>query len=126
MFHKIYRLFFCLLVFSSASVYAEYTEYTKDTKQGSVIAINKITAKSEEIILNVNESKYFGNVAIKLNRCIQVSDPYALDDKMLLTITEYKADEDSKVIFHGWMLSSSISISTLEHSVYEVFSKKCF
>lgn len=96
-----------------------------ESKTAQIIALNKITAKSQEIKLNKGESKYFGNIEIKVHKCIKNPDPYEPDNKILLTITEYKIDEDPAIIFQGWLFSSNLSISTLEHPVYEIFAKNC-
>ncbi|WP_347938685.1 DUF2155 domain-containing protein [Rickettsia oklahomensis] len=98
----------------------------KNYTNGKIIALNKITATSEEINFKVGEEKYFGNIKIKLHKCTKNLDPYNEDNYLLMTITEYKIDEDPNVIFQGWMTSSSISLSTLEHPIYEIFAKDCF
>lgn len=92
---------------------------------GKVVALNKITAKSKEILLRINEPQYFGNIQIKLHKCLKNLDPYNEDNYMLLTVVDHKIDEDSKVIFQGWMSSSSISLSTLQHPIYELFANNC-
>ncbi len=98
----------------------------KTYTQGKVIALNKITATSKELSLKLNKSQYFGNIRIKLHKCIKNLDPYNEDNYMLVTITEHKIDEDPKLIFQGWLISSSISVSTFEHPIYEIFAKNCF
>ncbi|WP_341790751.1 DUF2155 domain-containing protein [Rickettsia endosymbiont of Polydrusus tereticollis] len=97
----------------------------KNYQQGKVIALNKITATSRELIFKVGEEQYFGNIKIKLHKCVKNLDPYKEDNYLLLTITEYKIDEDPKLLFQGWMVSSSISLSTFEHPIYEIFAKNC-
>ncbi|WPY01172.1 DUF2155 domain-containing protein [Candidatus Trichorickettsia mobilis] len=97
----------------------------KNYDKAKVIALNKITAKSKEMTLAIEEVQYFGNIEIKIHRCVKNLDPYAPDDKVLLTIMENKTEEDPIMVFQGWMISSNIGISTLEHPVYEVFIKEC-
>ncbi|HJD56318.1 MAG TPA: DUF2155 domain-containing protein [Rickettsia endosymbiont of Pyrocoelia pectoralis] len=91
-----------------------------------IIALNKITAASEEIKFKAGEEKYFGNIKIKIHKCIKNLDPYNEDNYILMTVTEYKIDEDPKLLFQGWMTSGSISLSTFEHPIYEIFAKECF
>lgn len=102
----------------------EYAEL-KTCTLGKIIALNKITATSKELLLKPNEPQFFGNIQIKLHKCIKNLDPYNGDNYMLLTITEHKIDEDPMLIFQGWLISSSISISTFEHPIYEIFAKDC-
>ncbi|WP_425363058.1 DUF2155 domain-containing protein [Candidatus Tisiphia endosymbiont of Hybos culiciformis] len=92
---------------------------------GKIVTLNKITATSKEMLLKPNEPQYFGNIQIKLHKCIKNLDPYNRDNYMLLTITEHKIDEDPMLIFQGWLISSSISVSTFEHPIYEIFAKDC-
>lgn len=103
----------------------DMTSKTIEHRRAKIIALNKITAKSQEMILNIGEAKYFGNIEIKLQKCLKIPNPYKPDNKILLTITENKTDEDPALIFQGWMMSSNISISTFEHPVYEIFAKDC-
>ncbi|WP_341764440.1 DUF2155 domain-containing protein [Candidatus Tisiphia endosymbiont of Beris chalybata] len=97
----------------------------KHCTSAKIIALNKITATSKELLLKLQESQYFGNIQIKLHKCMKNLDPYNEDVYILFTITEHKIDEDSKVIFQGWLTLASVSISTFEHPIYEIFVKDC-
>lgn len=97
----------------------------KNCSFAKVVALNKITATSQELLLKLNEPQYFGNIQITLHKCLANPDPYNEDAYMLVTINEHKIDEDPTLIFQGWLLSSSLSLSTLEHPVYELFAKEC-
>lgn len=90
-----------------------------------IIALNKITANSEEIILKIGKTSYFHNAEIKLNKCWKSPDQYMPNNQILLDVVENKADEDAKSIFHGWLISSQPSLSTLEHPVYEIMAVEC-
>ncbi|XVN40505.1 MAG: DUF2155 domain-containing protein [Rickettsia endosymbiont of Argas persicus] len=102
------------------------TSEFKNCDNAKIIALNKITAKSEELAFKIGEEKYFGNIKIKIHKCVKNFDPYNEDNYILMTVTEYKIDEDPKLLFQGWMISSSISLSTFEHPIYEIFAKECF
>ena len=98
----------------------------KSYDSGKIIILNKITATSKELNLKIRKPQYFGNIQITLHKCIKNFDPYNEDNHMLFTVTEHKIDEDPMLIFQGWLLSSSISISSLEHPIYEIFAQHCF
>ena len=98
----------------------------KSYDSGKIIILNKITATSKELNLKIGKPQYFGNIQITLHKCIKNLDPYNEDNHMLFTVTEHKIDEDPMLIFQGWLLSSSISISSLEHPIYEIFAQNCF
>ena len=90
-----------------------------------IIALNKITANSEEIILKIGKTSYFHNAEIKLNKCWKSPDQYMPNNQILLDVVENKADEDAKSIFHGWLISSQPALATLEHPVYEIMAVEC-
>ncbi len=90
-----------------------------------IIVLNKITTKYENIKLKVGEVKYFGNLSIELNKCVNDPSPQRPNNYLLLSIFDNKIDDDKISIFHGWMISNNHSISTLEHPVYEVIPVSC-
>jgi hypothetical protein len=104
----------------------ENNEALSTFNSARIIALNKITAKSQEMTLKIGKPKYFGNVQVTVHQCVYNQDVYNPDYQMFITVTETKIDDDPVTIFEGWMFSSSISISTVQHPVYEIFSKECF
>ncbi len=88
-------------------------------------AINKITAKSRQITVQIGKSAYFDNAEIILHRCWKAPGRPMPINQALVTVTENKFDEDPKQIFQGWLISSQPALSTLEHPVYEVMAAEC-
>ena len=48
------------------------------------------------------------------------------EDFVLLQIFDYVDDQKPKIVFSGWMLSSSPSLSALEHPVYDIWLVNCY
>lgn len=90
-----------------------------------IVALNKITAKSQEFSIKVGSTVYFGNIAISVKKCWSNNDPYLPQNKILLNVVEHKVDEDPQNIFSGWMISSNIQASALEHPSYELIAVNC-
>lgn len=93
--------------------------------QAELIILNKITAKSIKNLFNIGEIRYFGNLSIEVHKCIKSTDPFNANNLILLTIFDNKIEDDNLSVFHGWIVSSNPSISTLEHPVYEVIAVDC-
>lgn len=91
----------------------------------TLIAINKITAKSEEINIRVGQANFFGNIEIQVYKCRKSPDNYNPDNQILLKIIENNKNDENIEIFSGWLLSQSNSLVTFEHPVYEVFAVNC-
>ncbi len=100
----------------------EAFSYTKNAK---IIILNKITAKSELVEFKLGEAKSFGNISVELNRCAKNTDPLKSSNLMLIKVLDKKFNNDKSVLFNGWMDSSNLSISTLEHPVYEIIPIDC-
>jgi hypothetical protein len=97
----------------------------KAMKRAKIVVLNKITAKSEQIIFDIGQVKFFGNLSIEVHKCVQSTDLYEPNNLMLLTIFDNKVDDDQLSVFHGWIATSNPSLSTLEHPVYEVIPMSC-
>lgn len=90
-----------------------------------IVAINKITAKSRQITVELGKSSFFDNIELKLYKCWKSSDPYIKNSQILISVLENKFDEDPRLIFEGWLISSEPALSTFEHPVYEVLAMDC-
>jgi hypothetical protein len=94
-------------------------------KTAKIIILNKITAKSELIEFKLGKVKLFGHLSVEVHKCAKNTDPLKPSNLMLITVFDSKLDDDKLLVFHGWMDSSNLSISTLEHPVYEVIPMEC-
>ncbi len=109
----------------AATPYVE--EKPEDSYKNSVTlqGLNKITTKVSTIDVKKNEIVKFGNLEISLLACWKAPSDEDPENKALLRIWEQVPGEERKEIFHGWMFSSSPSISALEHAVYDVTVIEC-
>ena len=94
-------------------------------KNAKIIILNKITAKSEAVEFKLGGAKSFGNISIEVQKKKKNTDPLKSSNLILITVFDNKIDNDKLLVFHGWMDSSNLSISTLEHPVYEVIPMDC-
>ncbi|MFK7968043.1 MAG: DUF2155 domain-containing protein [Rickettsiaceae bacterium] len=94
-------------------------------KIAKIIILNKITTKSNLVKFNLGESKFFGNISVEVHKCAKNMNPLKSSNLMLITVVDNKIKDDKILVFHGWMDSSNLSISTLEHPVYEIIPMDC-
>jgi hypothetical protein len=90
-----------------------------------IAVLNKITARSKELSINVGKKAYFGNIEITVRKCFSNGDLYLPSHKILVSVVENKIDEDPKNIFNGWLISSNIPVSTLQNPSYEIIALEC-
>jgi len=87
--------------------------------------LNKTTAKTAIIEAKVGELTEYGKMTIAVRKCWQAPLDQKPDSRILLEIFENKSDGAKNRVFFGWMISSSPSISSLEHPVYDVVALSC-
>lgn len=88
-------------------------------------ALDKITAKTSKHEVKVGDSLNFERLKIDVLYCWKSSPEDISENKALLKITETKLNKKQGIIFYGWMFSSSIGLSTLEHPMYDITVIDC-
>ena len=87
--------------------------------------LNKITARTSLLEVEVGSDISFGTLQIMARQCWRAPADEAPDNKSLLEIWEQKPGEEKTRLFNGWMLSSSPAVSALEHPVYDITVIEC-
>ena len=88
--------------------------------------LNKITAKSYKYTVKIGDSMSFERLVITPLFCWRSSPEQVKENKALLSIKEISVDGQEEEIFYGWMFSSSISVSSMEHPMYDIRVVDCF
>ncbi len=101
---------------------------TKDLKssQAILIGLDKITAKSSEFIVNLNESKQFGPLEIKILECGKLKINNRIDSVAYMQVKDLTKNENEQVfIFNGWTFASDPSLTPFDHAIYDLQLLNC-
>ena len=91
------------------------------------IGLDKITAKTSEIIVKLGETKKFGPLEIKVLKCGKAKSENLNDKVAYLQVKDVSKNQDEKVfIFNGWTFSSDPSIAPFDHAVYDLQLVNCY
>ena len=91
-----------------------------------MIGLDKITAKSSEIVVNLNEIKKFGPLEIKILKCGKIKNNNIIDDVAYLQVKDLSKSENDKVfIFNGWTFASDPSLAPFDHAIYDIQLLNC-
>ena len=97
-----------------------------DSSQVVLIGLDKITAKSSELIVNLNESKKFGPLEIKVLKCGKVEVDNKIDSVAYLQVKDLSKNQSEQVyIFNGWMFASDPALTPFDHAVYNIQLLNC-
>ena len=96
------------------------------SSQAILIGLDKITAKSSKLIVNLNETKKFGPLEIKILKCGKVKVNNKMDSVAYLQVKDLTKTEDEKVfIFNGWTFASDPSLTPFDHAIYDLQLVSC-
>ena len=115
------KLLLLLTIGFSLSAAAEDIESSSAILRG----VDKITGRTQTIEIPVGESKKMGDLKITLERCLKKPPEEAPENAAFLLVEEKNKDDDSKVVFNGWMFSSNPAISAMEHPIWDIWVLEC-
>ena len=101
--------------------------YFTTSSHAVLIGLDKITAKSSELIINLDEAKKFGPLEIKILKCGKVKINNMLDDVAYMQVKDLTKNENEKVfIFNGWTFASDPSLTPFDHAIYDLQLLNCY
>ena len=96
------------------------------SSQAILIGLDKITAKSSELIVNLNESKKFGPLEIKILKCGKIKMNNKIDSVAYMQVKDLTKNENEQVfIFNGWTFASDPSLTPFDHAIYDLQLLNC-
>ena len=96
------------------------------SSQAILIGLDKITAKSSELVVNLNESKKFGPLEIKILKCGKVKVNNKIDNVAYMQVKDLTKNENEQVfIFNGWTFASDPGLTPFDHAIYDLQLLNC-
>jgi len=96
------------------------------SSQAILIGLDKITAKSSELVVNLNENKTFGTLDIKILKCGRVKINNKIDNVAYMQVKDLtKNDNEQVFIFNGWTFASDSSLTPFDHAIYDLQLVDC-
>ena len=92
----------------------------------NIKALDKITAKTSEIKLAIDEKKFFGSLEIKGLKC-QLSEHNEFTDIVAyLQVKDLASKDNNQVfLFNGWTFVSSPTLQSIDHPIYDLWITGC-
>ena len=96
------------------------------SSQAILIGLDKITAKSSKLVVNLNENKQFGPLEIKILKCGKVKINNKTDSVAYMQVKDLSKNENEQVfIFNGWTFASDPSLTPFDHAIYDLQLLNC-
>ncbi len=118
-----------LLVFFFTTIFCNNLLSNESNYEGKFIelkVLDKVSSKNYEINIKIGEEKIFKNISIKPLKC---KNSKFDDDPEVIAYLQVKdlknIGNDEVFVFNGWTFSSSPSINTFDHPVYDLWLISC-
>ena len=94
--------------------------------QAILIGLDKITAKSSELVVSLDEIKRFGPLEIKILKCGKIKANNKIDSVAYMQVKDLTKNENEQVfIFNGWTFASNPSLTPFDHAIYDLQLLNC-
>ena len=89
-------------------------------------ALDKMTARVEEVELPVGKTIQFGTLGIIARTCrTTLPEETPPESAAYIEISEVTPGLQDNPVFKGWMFASSPALSAMEHPVYDIWVTGC-
>jgi len=89
-------------------------------------ALDKITAKTSAIRLEVGEIFFYASLEIKVLKCQLSQNNDAIDTAAYLQVKDLSTKDNNQVfLFNGWTFASSPTLRSIDHPVYDLWITSC-
>ena len=96
------------------------------SSQAILIGLDKITAKSSEFSINLNETKKFGPLEIKILKCGKIKVNNKIDSVAYMQVKDLTKNQNEQVfIFNGWTVASDPNLTPFDHAIYDLQLLNC-
>ena len=114
-----------LMLLSYAATPAFAIVPTQDQPIAVLRALDKATARVQELAIPINEPLKFGTILITVKTCRTTLPEETPEAAAYVEVSEFKPGESERRVFHGWMFASSPALSALQHPVYDLWVTGC-
>ena len=120
---KVLFFFLCLCINTS---YSLADEKNIEGTEIEIKILDKVSSKNYKVKISIGEEKVFKNISIKPLKCKNSEFDDNPEIIAYLQVKDLKdTDNDEVFVFNGWTFSSSPSINTFDHPVYDIWLIKC-
>lgn len=87
--------------------------------------LDKVTARVTTFEVTIDQTIDFGALRIRVRHCDRTPPQEPPEATAFVEIDELRPGQEQKVLFTGWMFSSSPGLNAVEHAVYDVWVLDC-
>ncbi len=110
---------------SAAARSGQGTDDWLDMPVAVIQALDKVTARTTVMRLEVNREGSYGTLRFTVRTCQRRPPTETPESAAFIEIVDVRPDAGTRELFSGWMFASSPALNALEHPVYDVWLLDC-
>lgn len=114
-----------LLAFCLGGILPAQAAPNEERPVATLRALDKITARVEEIDIPTEQPYTFGTIVITVHSCRVTPPEETPESAAFLEVSEFKNGVEETPVYKGWMFASSPALSAMEHPVYDLWLIGC-
>ena len=92
----------------------------------NIKALDKISAKTSSIRSTIGKTNFFGPLEIKVLKCQRMEKNDSKDTAAYLQVIDLsKKDNNQVYLFNGWTFTSSPTLQSIDHPIYDLWVTSC-
>ena len=120
---KVINLLYFIFLLSSLNI----SSFADEVNFVEIKILDKISSKTSQLSLKMEEENNFGNLIIKILKCKNSEFDDNPEITAYMQVQDITLKNNDKVfVFNGWTFSSSPSVSLFDHPVYDIWLIKCY
>ena len=121
--NKTYSFFYLIILFSLFSI----KSFANNINFVEIKILDKVSSKTSQLTLNINEEAKFENLIIKILKCKNSEFDDNPEVTAYIQVKDITLENNDQVfVFNGWTFLSSPSITLFDHPVYDIWLSKCY
>ena len=118
--YNIFNFFLILLI-----IFISFSK-NNDAKSVELKILDKVSSKSSQLEIEINNEKKFKNLKIKVLKCENSKFDDNPEVPAYLQVIDTESKNNDKVfVFNGWTFASSPSLKPFDHPVYDIWLISC-
>ena len=124
---RIIKIYIYIFLLNTIFISSIYPSNISEVQFVEIKVLDKVSSINSKLILEVGKELKFENLLIKTLKCKNSEFDDNPEITAYIQVRDLNMSKNDQVfVFNGWFFSSSPSVNTFDHPVYDIWLSKCY
>ena len=124
---RIINIFIFIFFVNFIFIYSLNASTKNETKLVEIKILDKVSSINSKLTLEIGKEEQFENLLIKTLKCKNSEFDDNPEITAYIQVRDLNMSKNDQVfVFNGWFFSSSPSVNTFDHPVYDIWLSECY